>query len=494
MNQSDVIRSTRASRDDRDRMAEGDVRYERAAVLARTLLVPAPPPHVALAAAVVGAEDVTTAPLVVPLLAPHLEAALAAWRRDPAWAHAVIGQHAARTMHRGVARMVGAFLERPDVLHDAVAVALRNGDSSDIAACLLALGADGWRVLDAAHRAALLARSACAARGVVWEALTDAQRAACIDDACTHPSDAARLIGQIGESVWRRADPSERERLLNAAVTAPLHDVIHVAPAWNGMTVDEQTLVIRTMARRPSAGCALAFLTAIGDVGRLQMAKERRAIFDAIIAPHRLWGALRLRVADNGWCALTTAERESVLSAIAKHPARGADMLRVVGRHGWTTLSFDERKRIAAGVRRDPGALFRCPPSLWRHLAGADLPPVRACPHDAPLAWDDNDDVDDLDDLPLTHHMLVLARTPWRASTRSAAAQRLLRLHCVWIATPAALFDDLTDAHPLTFVSLAVAIRQCGDSNDATRFAASLRRTTATTAHPADAARRPRRR
>ena len=431
---------------------------ERAALATLLLLEETPHPTAALVAvATIPGRD---APPIQAALAPHGAPALAAWRADPQWPGDAVGAETRRGLTCGVADLVGVLRADPAARRDAVAVVLRDGDDLGAGYCLKGLGADGWSALDADLRAALLQNAPADAHGRVWDALTDAQRAAAVQAASSRPSIAARLIGAIG-AAWTTTDPALRERLIDAVARNPW-SVHEAAPAWSGMTDDERVRVATSVIASGRDWRAFKLLDALGYAGCAPLSTALRAEIETRAQAYHAWRVLALRAADAGWTALSAKERDTVAATVAKGGTRVAEFLRIVGVTGWNALRADERARLAAVVRCAPDALVRCPPALWVDLAGADLPPATKVEPHAARHWRAEDVDADLGRLPPPHQALVLALAPWRPDDVATDSVRIQRLRAAWDQTPADERVALATAHPTAPAVVAAVARMSG--------------------------------
>ena len=437
---------------------------ECAALATLLLLEEAPHPAATLVAAATVREDLA-APIQA-ALAPYVAPALAAWRADPHWAKRAVGDQARWNLPRGVVGMVGALRAAPAALHDAVAIVLRDGDSSNVSLCLNALGADGWAMLNDQQRAALLTRAAADDLGWVWGALTEAQRAATTQRAAANPRDAAALIGRIGATAWQAADPTLREILMNAVLRDPQWIAV-TAPAWPGMTDDERAWLIATVMAERDAWSAVRLLDALGTTGRGALTAAQRAALDARAMGGDAWRVLAWRAADAGWTTLSAKERRVVLTAAERDPRRVAVLLRVVGVAGWRAMSADEQARLAAAVRWFLEDALACPPALWADVVGAALPPATTNAWRPRLEWRAEDADADLGALPPAHQALVLARAPWRTEDAAKDAVRVRRLLDAWNALPDDERVALATAHSSVLASVAAAARLRGGASAA---------------------------
>ena len=433
---------------------------DHAALQPLLLLEEAPHPAAALVAVATVREDL--APPIQAALAPHVAPALAAWRADPHWAERAVGDQARRNLPWGVAGLVGALRADPAALHDAVAIVVRDGDAEAVAHCIGALGVTGWRALADDRRAALLQKARVSAFGRVWEALDDAQRTtAALRAESGHPFIAAGLIGWIGAAAWRATDdPPLRRRLIDAVASQPRW-VPTTAPAWAGMTAAERETLARAVIKRCDSQTVFCLLGDLGAAGRATLTADLRAALEARARTHDPWRVLALRAADVGWDALIAEERSAVLAAAEEQPRRVPDLLRAVGVAGWTAMRADEQERIAVAVRREPDALFACPPSLWGALAVAALPPATAM-KDAAHHWRTEDAAADLDGLPPAHQALVLALAPWRPEDATKDSVRVRRLRAAWDALPDDERAALATVHPSVLAPIVAAARLRG--------------------------------
>ena len=432
-----------------------------AAALATLLLLDdAPHPAAALVAAATSPDR--TAPLVHAALAPHIAPALADWRADSRWVDRAVGGSEWERLTSGIADLVGALRDHPAALHDAVAIVRCSGHSIDVAHCLAALGADGWRALTDDLGAALSARADPDDLGWVWDALDDAQRARVVQHAATSAYEAAQLIGRIGAAAWGATDPALRKRLIGAVVRSPL-SAPDTAPAWPGMTDDERARLATAIIRQGDATGAFHLLDDLGAAGRATLTADLRAALERRAMEHPdAWLVLALRAADAGWNALTADARAAVLAAAEEQPQRVPDLLRVVGAAGWTAMSADERERIIAIMRCTPNVFFRCPPALWGALGGDDPPPPRTMPRDAADHWRAEDADADLGALPPSHQTLVLALAPWRTEDATKDSVRVPRLCMAWHALTVDARVALVLAHPSVLAAVAAAARLRG--------------------------------
>ena len=403
------------------------------------------------------------APIAPPIhaaLAPLLAPALAVWRADPQWPVRTVDEKVRRRLTGTAVRMIGALRGHPDAQRNAVAIALRDGDSWDVERCLEALGADGWAMLDDDLRGALLARADAAALGRVWGALTEAQRKAAVR-AATRPNVAAGLIGRIGAVAWSATDPALRTRLIRRIVRAPT-EIAWAAPAWPGMTDDERArLIAAVIAQRRGAGARL-LINALGPAGRASLTAAQRAALDARAMEADALSVFALRAADAGWDALPAEERSAVLAAAEAAPWRAPLLLRAVGVAGWRALCDDDRRRIAAVVQWSLEDALACPPTLWTDLAGADLPRATEIPDDAIAHWRPEDADADLSRLPPAHQTLVLALAPWRRKDAAADSARMQRLRAAWSALPDDERVALATRRPFVLATVAAAARLRG--------------------------------
>ena len=436
-----------------------------AALATLLLLDDAPHPAAALVAAA-ATVWLQFAPPILAALAPHVAPALAAWRDDPQWVDRAVGNEARWGLTSSVAPLVGALRDDPAALRDAVAIVVRDGDPSGVGLCLNALGADGWRALEADRRDALLQKAPDYALGRVWGALDDAQRAAATQRTEGRSGAAAQLIGRIGAAAWRATDPTLRKRLIDAAARDP-ESVGKTAPAWAGMTAAERGRLARAVMAQGAAAAAINLLDALGAARRAVLTAAQRAGIEARAMGEGAMSVLEWRAADAGWTALSAEERGAVLAAAEAAPRRGADLLRAVGAAGWRAMTADERARLAAVVRRMPDVFFRCPPALWSAIAGAALPPTHQIPWTAIKQWRAEDADADLGGLPPSHQTLVLALAPWRPEDAAPDSVRGTRLCVAWDALTEVARVALATAAPGVLPSVAAAARLRGGGSAA---------------------------
>ena len=431
-----------------------------AALTTLLLLDDAPHPAAALVA-VAGMTWEGPGPLILAALAPLIQAAPTAWRADPQWPDCAIGDDARRSLIWGMAVLSGSLRAHPAALRDAAAVVLRDGDPWGVSLCLNALGAAGWRALADDQRAALLQNAPADALGRVWSALDDAQREATTQRAEATPNVAADCIGRIGAAAWRATDPALRRRLIAAVARDPLW-VFVTAPAWSGMTDDERNALTTSVIERGDVRDAFLFLHRLGVAGRATLTAAQRAVLDARVMESDSWRVLALRAADAGWTALSDEERDAALMAMERSPWAVRSALRAVGAAGWRAMRADERKRLAAIVRRTPDGLFFCPPALWRDLADGRLPPATDSPTHATTSWRAEDADADLGDLPPAHQALVLALAPWRPAPIAPDSARIRRLFAAWDAMTTDDRVAVSKKHPSVLATIAAAARLHG--------------------------------
>ena len=127
----------------------------------------------------------------------------------------------------------------------------------------------------------------------------------------------------------------------------------------------------------------------------------------------------------------------------------------------------NERKRRAAGVRRDPKTLFRRPPALWSDLVGVVLPSATAIPWRATSAWR-AEDAADLSRLPPRASDGRRGAAPWRPDDVATDSVRMQRLLAAWGALPANERNVLAPAHPSVLAAVAAAARLRGGAGHAT--------------------------
>ena len=399
------------------------------------------------------------APPVHAALAPQIDAALAAWRADPHWAERAIGGQAAR-LQWNVSGMAAALRARPDALHDAVAIVLHMGSVDAVAHCIKALGADGWTMLDADLRGALLARAAADTLCWVWTALDESQRAAAAQ-AAANPNRAARFIGRIGAAAWSEIAPGLRRRLIAAAARNP-NWVPATAPAWPSMTPHERARLIAAVMRRGAAADAFQLLEDLAPAGRATLTSKQRAALDARAKEHDAWRVLTWRAADAGWGALRGESRRAALAGAEEDPRRVAVLLRAVGMAGWRAMPTNDRKRLAVVVQSSCENLFACPPALWSDLVGDALPPATSIPRDIMGDWIAEDADADLSRLPAAHQAVILALAPWRMEDAAKDSVRMQRLRAVWNALAADARVALVTAHLRLLTIVAAATRLHG--------------------------------
>ena len=443
-----------------------------------TLLLLEEAPHPAAALVVVAKIRRQIAPPMGAALIPRVAPALAAWRADPHWGKRLVaadGQWRATAL---VAPVIDALLDRPAALRDAVAILLRDGDDADMLHCLMALGSSGWAALDADQRVALLEDAPAAALGWVWNALDEEQRMAAVQAVESDSFIAAKLIGRIGAAAWEATASSLRSRMIDAVVRSP-NGMAWSAPAWTGMTDREREALATAMIERGRAFDAFRLLDDLGPAGRAALTAAQRAALESRALEVDARRVLAWRAADGGWTALSDTERTAILTAAVRPaeqaPGReeerdrwtSAALLRTVGVAGWTAMREDERARLAAAVRRDPDALFRCPPALWSDLADDAPPPASTIPADAPTFWRAEDAAADLGRLPPSHQTLVLALAPWRQEDASSGSARVRRLLAAWGDLTADDRVALATAHPAAAAVVAgCAWRRSADGGD----------------------------
>ena len=436
------------------------------APLATLLLLDAAPSAAAALVAAADAGKRGLPPLIHAALTPSVAPALAAWRADPQWTKRAIGDKAQRAAARGLADLVGALRAHPAALHDAVTILLRSGSGAAIGRCLESLGMDGWASIPDEMRTALLAQAPASALGRVWTALDEPQRAAAVRRAVCRPSAAARLIGAIGAAAWQTTAPDLRRRLIDAVADSSC-SALDTAPVWPGMTDDERARLTMTVIEQGDAIGPLRLLEILGVAGRAHLAAAQRAALETRTMADDRWRILAFRAADDGWNALTDDERGAVLATAARVCWNVPILLRDVGVAGWNALRADAQDRIAVVVRHAPHALFRCPPTLWRALAGADLPPATDVPTDARTYWRAEDADADLGGLPPAHQAVALALAPWRTEDAVADSARIRRLRAAW----SALTDDervaLALAHSSMPATVAAAAHLAGGASAA---------------------------
>ena len=436
--------------------------HDDAALQTLLLLDASPHPAATLVAAATSPNRNTL--LIHAALAPHVAATLAAWRADPQWVDRAGGAGGRGRLTWGVAVMSGALRADPAALRDAAAIVLRDGDSDAIVWLLESLGADGWRALEDDQRAALLTRAAPADLGLVWGALDEAQRATTTQRATSDPDAAAWLIGRIGAAAWRATDPALRERVITVVVRAS-NEIEWTAPAWPGMTDDERDALARAAIAHNNAGDAFWVLNHLGADGRGFLSASQRAALERRARDHpEAWRVLAWRAADIGRDALTAEERSAVLAAADQTPWNVPVLLRIVGAAGWNAMRADEQSRLAAMVRRTPDVFFRCPPTLWRDLAGDALPPATTIPWRAMDDWRAEDADADLGDLPPAHQAVVLAYAPWRREDAAPDSVRLRRLRVVWDAMTSDESVALAATHPSALSTAAAAAHLNGSA------------------------------
>ena len=436
----------------------------RAALATLLLLHDAPHPAAALVAVAL-VRGTRIAPLIAVTLAPHAAPALTAWRDDPQWAERAVGAATQKRLAWSIDGVVGALHAHPVAQRAAIAIALRNEDSVAVAHCLKALGADGWEALEDDVRAALLTRASAAACGWVWNALDETQRAAAAQ-AAVDSSAVAHLVGRIGPAAWRTTALALRERLIDA-VAQRASAVDKTAPAWPGMTDDERETLAMAAIARGGAWCVRDLLDALGPAGRAVLNADQRARLETLALARAAWDVHLMRIADDGWDALSPQARRAVRSAAQRYAARTAVLLRALGGAGWRALRADERTRLVATVRRAPKTLFRCPPALWSDLAGDALPPATRIPAHVLASWRAEDADADLSRLPPAHQALVLALAPWRAEEAAKDSVRVRGLLATWDQTAADERAALATAHPSVLAPVAAAAHLAGGATAA---------------------------
>ena len=427
------------------------------AALATLLLLDETPP----AAAALVALPVMPLP-VQAALAEAIEPALAAWRADPQWPGRAVSARARLRLVWGVAAAVRVLRAAPAALHNAVAVVLRSGVSDAVAHCIDALGVAGWRALADDQRAALLARADVEAIGGVWSALDEAQRAATAQRAALHPENAARLIASIAADDWQATAPTVRTFLIDAAAGDPWN-IHYAAPAWAGMTSDERARLMTAIYEHNSWMPANMLIAELGVAGLAALPVDQRV---ALAVKARLeeivtWPVSSVSSAAQ-WDALTEEERGAVLVSAQRAAARAARLLRVVGAARWETFPQNDRKRIAALIRRSPSALFACPPAVWADVAGDRLPPATEAGARAAHHWRAEDADADLGGLPPAHQALVFALAPWRAADAASDSVRMQRLRVAWESMTTDERVALATAHPSVLAVVAADARRRG--------------------------------
>ena len=431
------------------------------ALIALLLQEEAPSAPAALVAAA-GTLRQWSAPLILAALAPHAAPALAAWRADPLWPGRAIGAAAMRWAPQVVVEMVGALRAHPAALRDAVAIALRDGNHAAVACRLDALGAAGWRALEDDQRGALLARAAPDDLGRVWAALDETQRAATAQRAEGSLGAAARLIRSIG-AAWKTTDPALRRRLIDAVERNP-KETLATAPTWSDMTDDERERLATTVIEHGNAESALTLLRDLGPAGRAALTADRRAALEARVPAEHAMDVLALRAADDGWDALTKDERGAVLAMAERDVRTVPRLLRIVGGAGWNAMQPNDRRRLAAVVRRRTTVLFACPPALWPALTHNRLPPTTRIPYEIIPCWRAEDADADLSGLSEMHQALVLALARWRQDDVAPTSVRLRRLCAAWNAMSANERMTFVLAHRFAAPAVAAAVRLRGDA------------------------------
>ena len=390
-------------------------------------------------------QSVLPQPPMYAALAPLVAPALAAWRADPQWlndavraaeewrfARRDVSQDRVRwRLARGVTQATGALRAHGDALRDAVAVVLRDGDRVAIRRCLASLDADAWRTLDDALRQALLAQATPDELGSVWDALSAVQHTQMVNAAAQSPDGAAQLIGAIGPKAWQEVHSVLRDVLIKSAVRDP-QNVFLAAPAWTGMTDAERQTLTEAVIRRNNALGAAYFLESLGIDGRRLLTPEQRAHLYDCAQTYAPWNVTLMRIADDGWNALSPQARRTEIAAAERDSWRIAPLLCAIGATRWRVMEQEERDRLTAIVRRTPLALFDCDPALWAVFAKDCLP----SPIDASLAateyWPADDGAADLSGLSEAHRVFFRAFAPWRKKDAARQSARALRLLDDW--------------------------------------------------------------
>ena len=349
--------------------AEKDADRDTARVMTAVSLDESPPAAAALGAAAAALERMRgIEPLIHAALAPQIAAALAAWRADPTWAdHIAAAYSEAKVMNVVLidismrSRQIAALRDAPAALHDAVtalrdavAIMVRLDQRWSVAPCLEALGADGWRALEADQRNALLTRAAPDELGCIWGALDEKQRTATVNALASVTRELAdtaaqRLAAQAraAAEAWTEEAQGETDPEKAAQIAAAADLLAHAAllaedsdAAMRVKAVHEaQAAAIVVMAAAPPAPVADSVAAIWKVTGELDvlLAEEASAVA-------RFIG----RIGADGWKAFDANLRERLINIVVRPPRPVLSTA-----PAWSGMTHDERDLLTTALVKE---------------------------------------------------------------------------------------------------------------------------------------------